>query len=120
VTSVRVMTSPTGVAAGSSLRANTRINTSRSVKMPTGRCASRTSSAPMWNSFIRSTALNTVASALTVRTSLPLCARIARMATSMANLLGDVPRVFHCQVKFPTMKIGQAATLGAQQVHSRS
>src|SRR5438876_281701 len=72
-----VMTSATLVAAGSRRCATTRRRMSRSVKMPTSRPPSVTTSPPMPRSLMSSAAFSTVSPGFTEMTSLPFLARIS-------------------------------------------
>src|SRR5437867_10445539 len=72
-----VMTSATLVAAGSRRCATTRRRMSRSVKMPTSRPPSVTTSPPMPRSLISSAAFSTVSPGFTEMTSLPFRARMS-------------------------------------------
>src|SRR6266487_2781926 len=72
-----VMTSATLVAAGSRRCATTRRRMSRSVKMPTSRPRSVTTSPPMPRSLMSSAALSTVSPGFTEMTSLPFRARMS-------------------------------------------
>src|SRR5438876_9306937 len=72
-----VMTSATLVAAGSRRGATTRRRISRSVKMPTSRPPSVTTSRPLPRSLMSSAALSTVSPGFTEMTSLPFLVRIS-------------------------------------------
>src|SRR5437016_4899681 len=72
-----VMTSATLVAAGSRRGATTRRRISRSVKMPTSRPPSVTTSPPIPRSLMSSAALSTVSPGFTEMTSLPFLVRIS-------------------------------------------